>query len=122
VNARRQAGTAAVSVAALLALAGCSETRGGSGMDCAWQLHYGGALYVVAPGSSSAKTVPHQGSPLGQGYFDGCQDGGGDEPRQGIAVYRVAGVDPALAVITEDDVIGVTDPDHLPAPLALPSR
>jgi hypothetical protein len=105
----------------LLALGGCSGgTDAGAGADCAWELHYGGALYRPAPGSASAKTVPHQGSPVGEGYFAGCQDGGGS--RTVITVYRVAGVDPALAVITEDDVIGVTDPDHVPAPLALPGN
>jgi hypothetical protein len=109
--------------AALLTLGGCSASNGGggAGADCAWQLHYGGAVYLQAPGLDSAKTVPHQGSPLGQGYFDGCQDGGGAEPRQGVSVYRVAGVDPALAVETEDDLVGVTDPGHPPAPLALPT-
>ncbi|CAG6393820.1 conserved hypothetical protein [Actinacidiphila cocklensis] len=108
--------------AALLALGGCSETHGTSGMDCAWELHYGGKLYLQAPGMASAKVVPHQGSPIGQGWFDGCQDGGGPEPRQTVAVYQVAGIDPTLAVMTEEDVIGVTDPDNLPAQLALPNE
>ncbi|MFG1809950.1 DUF6281 family protein [Streptomyces sp. NPDC049040] len=113
---------AALLAVALPALGGCSANGGGAGADCAWQLHYGGALYFPAPGQESAKVVPHQGSPLGQGYFDGCQDGGGPEPRDYISVYRVAGVDPSLAVITEDDTIGVIDPDHVPGPLAMPSK
>ncbi|SHM31077.1 DUF6281 family protein [Actinacidiphila paucisporea] len=120
-NGRRRAVLVA---AALLALGGCSDAAGGTGAggrDCAWQLHYDGRLYVMAPGQESAKVVPHQGDPVGQGYFDGCQDGGGAEPRQPVGVYRVAGVDPTLAVITQDDVIAVTDPAHVPAPLAMPS-
>ncbi|WP_327290611.1 DUF6281 family protein [Streptomyces sp. NBC_01198] len=120
---RRAAATAAVLLPALLlALGGCSGAAGaGAGADCAWELHYGGALYLRAPGDAAAKTVPHHGSPLGTGYFEGCQDGGGPENRTDVNVYPVAGVDPALAVMTEDDVIGVTDPDHVPAPLALPA-
>ncbi|CAG7639915.1 DUF6281 family protein [Actinacidiphila bryophytorum] len=125
-NGRRAALTAAALAAAGLALAGCSGGAGGgasgANADCAWQLHYGGTLYVLAPGQESAKVVPHKGSPLGQGWFEGCQDGGGSEPRQTVSVYPVAGVDPGLAVITEDDVIGVTDPGHLPAPLAMPAN
>jgi hypothetical protein len=111
--------------AALLALGGCSGTGGGitgANASCAWELHYGGKLYLLAPGMASAKVVPHQGSPLGQGWFEGCQDGGGAEPRETVAVYPVAGADPALAVMTEDDVIGVTDPGHLPAELAPPGN
>lgn len=111
-----------LAAAALLALGGCSGAGSGTGgMDCAWELHYGGRLYVMAPGQESAKVVPHQGDPVGQGYFDGCQDGGGPEPRQPVSVYRLLGLDPELAVMTEDDIIAVTDPGHLPAPLAMPS-
>lgn len=124
-NGRRARTAAVAAAAALLMLCGCSGSGGrhrdgDANADCAWELHYGGKLYLRAPGDASAKTVPHQGSPIGQGYFDGCQDGGGPDPRQTVSVYRVLGIDPALAVMTEDDAIGVTDPDHVPAPLALP--
>lgn len=111
--------------AALVALGGCSGGGGGgtgAGASCAWELHYGGRLYTEWPGMASAKLVPHQGRPIGQGYFEGCQDGGGSEPRQTVDVYPVAEADPALAVMTEDDMVGVTDPDHLPAALELPAK
>lgn len=101
-----------------VALGGCSETRGTGGMDCAWELHYGGKVYLQD--SNSAKVVPHHGSPLGQGWFDSCEEGRGPDTREPVDVYRVTGVDPAQAVITANDIIGVADPAHLPAGLTQP--
>jgi hypothetical protein len=119
----RNRGSALVTlVLVAVALGGCSEpSHGTEGASCAWVLHYGGKVYQPAPGMDTAKVVPHEGSPIGQGWFDGCQDGGGPEARDTVDVYPVTGVDPALAVITGDDIIGVTDSAHLPAALALPS-
>ena len=78
-------------------------------------------MYVPPPRTGAgAGVVRHAGAPLGQGSFPACGDGGGGRDGGGgwaIAVYRIAGVDPAQAVVTVDDEVGVTDPDHLPARL-----
>lgn len=85
--------------------------------DCAWRLSYGKREYVPPPAGSAA--VRHEGVPLGQGSFPGCGDGGdGEGTGWTIAVYRIAGVDPAQAVVTVDDEVGVADPGHLPARLS----
>ncbi|WP_225844748.1 DUF6281 family protein [Streptomyces sp. HPF1205] len=91
--------------------------------DCAWQLSYGNRLYVPPQNAAAVvQGVRHEGTALGQGSFAGCADGGdsadGGDGGEKVTVYRIKGVDPSLAVITQDDQIGVTDPKHLPPPVS----
>jgi len=96
---------AALLPAALLA-AGCSPDKEG---DCAWRLSYGEHTYLPpGTGLTIPDSVRHQGSPIGQGQFEGCA-------ADRITVYEIKGASPEEAVITEDDQIGVVDPAHLPA-------
>jgi hypothetical protein len=105
---------------ALAAVAACGSSGGGhggagpAGEDCLWLLSYGGRTYLPVPGGVS----PHHGPSLGEAHFGPCADSGGTPADQGIAVYAIPGVPPSEAVITQDDEIGVTNPSHVPAPLA----
>ncbi len=103
--------------ACVLLVAGCSGggARGAARPegDCAWRLTYGKRVYVPPGPGAGSGAVRHEGKPIGRGTFAGCADGGGGA--WGIAVYRIAGVDPARAVVTRDDEVGVVDPGHLPA-------
>jgi len=107
--------TAAAATLALLT-AGCSSVEHSSaGADCAWQLSYGNHSYVLPDTGPTVEGLRHQGAALGRGSFPGCNDGGGKESAQMVSVYRITGVDPTVAVITEDDQVGVSDAQHLPA-------
>ncbi|MEE4543306.1 DUF6281 family protein [Streptomyces sp. V4-01] len=109
-----------VGLAALLALtaplAGCtsSGSAGGGDADCAWVLSYDAHTYVPLPGQGAPRHWRHSGARLGTGALPGCDEGRGKDPDQQVAVYRLAGVDPGQAVITQDDEIGVRDPRQVP--------
>ena len=112
----RTAGVAVELAAACAALAsaltGCSgPSANRPSADCAWQLHYGGRVYVpAAPARPVAPSgTVHTGKALGRGVLPGCSEGGaGTVDDQQVAVYRIPGVDPGAAVITQDDTIGAT--------------
>jgi hypothetical protein len=115
----RGAGAVLLATASALALAGCGSSgaghggRGtaGAGDGCLWEIVYGGRTYQhLAVG----RATHHAGSPLGQAHFPGCADSGGTGKGDAVTVYRIAGVPPAEAVITQGDQIGVADPSHLP--------
>jgi hypothetical protein len=128
---RRAAVGAAAALALTAALAGCTASGSagggdGAGADCAWALSYAAHTYTpLAAGSTgnSGDAGPrprHTGAPVGTGTLAGCDEGRGKDPDQQVAVYRLDGVDPAQAVVTQDDVIAVRDPQRVPAALRPP--
>jgi hypothetical protein len=103
-------------VAAVALAAACSGGTKGTDASCVWRLSYGKRLYVTPHAAVPlGRPVHHEGTALGQGALLGCADGGYIDEK--TAVYRIKGVDPSLAVVTQDDEIGVTDPRHLPPSL-----
>lgn len=131
---RRAAVGAAAALALTPVLAGCSSSGSGSagggdgaGGDCAWVLSYAGHTYTpLAAGSTgnagdAGPRPRHTGAPAGTGTLAGCDEGRGKDPDQQVAVYRLDGVDPAEAVVTQDDVIAVRDPRRVPAALRPPT-
>ncbi|MBP0462197.1 DUF6281 family protein [Streptomyces montanisoli] len=109
----------AAGAVALLALAGsgCSSTTSGhGGGDCAWVLEFDGRTYqgTGQRDTTTSSPVHHQGEALGKGTLKGCDDGPGQVVDQAVLVYRIAGVPTEQAVISANDVIGVSDPAHMP--------
>jgi hypothetical protein len=105
----------AISLTALIT--GCSSSTSASGgeADCAWALSYGSRTYQRPwpPTISVRDSVHHQGKALGVGTLKGCSDGG-TENEEKTSVYGIKGVPPEQAIISEDNVIGLTDPHHVP--------
>lgn len=99
-------------------LTGCSSGSSGAngeGADCAWVLSFDARTYERPwPATVSDRPeVRHTGDALGTGRLKGCSDGASGD--QNTRVYGIPGVDPALAVISQENVIGLTDPRHIPA-------
>jgi hypothetical protein len=65
---------------------------------CAALLDWNGVRYQ----GSSFRLPPELGERLGEGILPGCDDGGGPVSEQKVQVFAVEGVDPAVAVATED--------------------
>ncbi|WP_330457521.1 DUF6281 family protein [Streptomyces sp. NBC_00820] len=117
----RTAALAATAIGLTALITGCSSSTSASGgdgggeADCAWTLSYGSRTYQRPwPATISVRdSVHHQGKALGVGTLKGCSDGGTDN-EESASVYRIKGVPPEQAIISEDDVIGLTDPHHIP--------
>ncbi|MFD9488454.1 hypothetical protein [Streptomyces sp. NPDC059991] len=90
-------------------------SSGTSSSGCAWVLSYDSRTYEHPwpPGISVKDNVRHQGPALGMGTLKGCADGG-TEHEQTVAVFQIPGVPTEQAVISQDNVIGLTDPHHIP--------
>lgn len=114
-----KAALAAAAVGLVTLMAGCStgaSAGDGSGNgDCAWVLSYDSRTYERPwpPAISVKAGVHHQGSVLGQGTLKGCADGGAAHGEK-TSVYKIDGVPVEQAVISEDNVIGLTDSHHIP--------
>ncbi|MFF7329067.1 hypothetical protein ACIQU5_03515 [Streptomyces sp. NPDC090306] len=107
-----------LSGAVSIALSGCSSGNsgeGGEGEGCAWVLSFDSRTYERPWPStiSDRPEVRHTGDALGTGRLKGCDDGPSAD--QKTRVYRIPGISPAQAVISQENVIGLTDPRHIPA-------
>jgi hypothetical protein len=90
---------AGLSLLACALLAACSGgTVSGAEAACAALLDWNGMRYQGA----GFRLPPELGERLGEGTYPGCDDGGGPLSEQHVQVFAVAGVDPAVAVATED--------------------
>jgi hypothetical protein len=79
-----------------------AQHDGGPGSaSCASRLDFAGRTYV---GDGALLNLPRAGDRLGVGSQPGCDDGGGQVPAETQAVYRIPGIDPATAVLTDDTV------------------
>ncbi|MGH3037686.1 MAG: DUF6281 family protein [Gaiellaceae bacterium] len=88
-----------------LALLGCvllSACSGGTVTEaegsCAALLDWNGVRYQ----GNGYRIPPELGERLGVGSYPGCDDGGGPASEQKVQVFAVEGVDPAVAVATEE--------------------
>ena len=80
-------------------LSACSGgTRSHADAECAALLDWNGVRYQGA----GFRLPPELGERLGEGTYPGCDDGGGPVSEQDVQVFAVEGVDPAVAVATED--------------------
>ena len=93
-------------------LAGCDVGGGhGAAGSCAAILHWQGRTYM---GLSTAIS-PRSAGTLGSGEFPACNDAGGSTGHaQQVAVYRLQGVPPRQAVLTDSGVF-VADYTRLPS-------
>jgi len=72
------------------------------GDSCEEALEWSGTRYVAV---TPAGTIPARGARLGEGELPDCTAGGRcAPPGETVAVFRLAGIDPAIAVTTRDDL------------------